>query len=223
MDKTRATMNVQLYAVVLAHLEHFRSTDSSDVLRALDVDPREWREADVRLTAELALAAKRHESRRALLFTSVFHRTRRALMAAQPTLEVVASERARAQAPRTGVLASAPAPGVAPALATAPRASAIVPAVAGAGRASPWSATAGRSEPPSAPPPGSVDETVIVTALVDDEPLPFEEAGGPGAGMPPRAAAEVVAEGRPMAGKTSSVPFMGDAIARALPFAKRPK
>jgi hypothetical protein len=235
------TMSLQRYAVVLAHLDHFRAAEAFAVLRALQIDPRVWHAIDMAFAAELALASKRHESKRALQFTSVFHRTRRALMSARPTLEAVASECARTEALRTAALSGAVSPpsvsSVAearPTRAVLPPAilpSAALPPHVPAGQVSPWSAGVARSASPQASRPVAVpsarrerraagDETVVMPALTDERPLPFVRGSG-AAAAPPRAAEQVSAEGEGMAGGTSIGPAVSDSD--DLPFAGRSK
>jgi hypothetical protein len=224
-------MNLQRYAVILAHLDHFRAVDSFSVLRALQVDLGEWHEADSAFTSELALAAKRRDSARALQFTSVFHRTRRVLAATQPSLDTVASESARAEALRKHALSGAAAPPVstprvAAPLASAPsgtRAPVMAPAAASPSHVSPWSDTTPRPAPPPQERAGLRDETLEMMALVDDEPLPFEAAMARPASAPRPVGSDVAAEGQEMSGRTSFLPAMGDAPSGGHPFGKRSK
>lgn len=230
-------MKLERYAVVLAHLDYFRSTDAYEVLRALHVDPGIWYEVDEARTAEFALAAKRHETRRALLFTSVFHRTRRALLKTQPSLETVAAQCARIEAVRAAALPAIPA--ARDELATELAAAAETPAraqpVVVREHMSSWAPPAERSTSRSTTPEVhhapyvedaalSVDETMTMAALVDDDPLPFAHGVGHGAVAPPHAADGVAADAAAMAGETSFLPALRDSdFPQSLPFPKKTK
>lgn len=225
----RRSVKVERYADVLAHVVHFGTERTEEVVRRFGFTVDRWRAIDAAWTADLAEAIRRNQQDLALRFSATLAKRRRRLAQDQPSLDAVGDAPAGPPEPG-GPAASQAAPQVAlPSFMATSRAverggaSDVAPSVAAVPTpiAVAVTARAETSEPAGEKP---ITQAMPARSAAGD-PLPF--AGGAGPETALRAAiehAEIVQGPRPSRGLDLGVtaPTEADRIAaiarRIMPF-----
>ncbi|UQA57869.1 hypothetical protein [Polyangium aurulentum] len=93
----RKAVRLERYAEVLAHIAHFGTDRTAEVVLRFGLSLERWSAVDRAWTGELALGLKRQQREQALRFSATFHSIRQRLARLQPLLDAVGD--APAQAP----------------------------------------------------------------------------------------------------------------------------
>jgi len=95
----RKSTKVERYAEVLAHVVHFGTERTEEVVGRFGFAVHEWRAVDAAWTNELAEGIRRNQQELALRFSAAFAKRRRRLAQDQPALEAVGDPLAKGPEP----------------------------------------------------------------------------------------------------------------------------
>lgn len=163
----RKSLKLERYAEIMAHVVHFGTERTEEVVRRFGFSAEAWRAVDRAWSRELSLGIKRQQHDQGLRFSATFHKRRQRLSLEQPVIDAIGDAPAAPVAAAPAPVAAKPA---AEAVAlpsfmvasAAPKASVAAVATGGAAPA-----------PPVAAPPPTVP--IPVVRMAAEEPLPFVE------------------------------------------------
>lgn len=95
----RKSLKLERYADILAHVVHFGTERTAEVVRRFGFTPEAWAAVDRAWSRELALGIKRQQHDQGLRFSTTFHKRRQRLAAEQPNLEGIGDAPAASAAP----------------------------------------------------------------------------------------------------------------------------
>lgn len=171
----RASLHISRYAEILAHVVHFGSESTADVVARFGYSLEAWRDVDRAWTNGIATGISNDEPAKILAFSAVFHQHRLRLAEDRPTIAAITDTAQPAKKPiETPLPAASPAgvPSFMLADAVASRSS---------DGQSPWAAQAHSSQDRAySPPIPNSPPTVPMTAAA---PLPFAKGVSPEAAL----------------------------------------
>lgn len=177
-SQAKAALPLERYAEILAHLMHFGSAQSEEVLRRFGYGRAEWDLADTAWILELSLGVKRQQRDQALRFSATLAKVRQKLLRTMPSIDAIG--RADAIAKVAEPIQEGSNPVVkeqAPVFMS--MGSASLDSVTGR---SPWVVHAAPPQPPAAPSP-AVPQTPSVSVVSAPPPLPAAAPAVPGQGQ----------------------------------------
>lgn len=163
----RTSVPVARYAEILAHVVHFGTERTGDVVERFGYSLEAWRELDRAWTDGIAAGTSLEQPAQILAFSATFHQHRARLAEQRPVLESIVDKQ---NAPRNRAE---------PSLSAAPNQSSGVPSfmlaeAAAPTGASPWAAYAAPPVQPSMAAPNPVPQPApTIAAKGTTEPLPF--------------------------------------------------